>query len=159
MAEILKVLGQTSATAAQASDVLNLVKDPTFEGMTSANASIYPSGSQTWAAVPNTLWTWQTSSGYWQSVYVASSAYLGSAWDQYKSTTSLKNDSQFGTQAIVFGSTTSPGSYADCYLTYGLSKAVNGGNVTNANYFGGFNNAIPVTASTTYYFVLHSFIL
>lgn len=156
MAEILKVLGQTSATAAQASDILNLVKDPTFEGMTSANTSVYASGSSTWALIPNTLWNWQSDSGYWGSIYVGSSAYTGAAWDTYKSTTSLKNDSQFGTQALILGSTTSPGSYGGWYLTYGLSKSVNGGNISNANYFGGFNNAIPVTPSTTYYFGLHS---
>jgi hypothetical protein len=156
MAEILKVLGQTSATAAQASDVLNLVKDPTFEGMTAANASLYASGSQVWAAVPNTLWNWQASSSYSQSMYIASTLYLGSQWDQFKSTTGLKSDSQFGSQAIVFGSTTNPGNYAYWYLTYGLSKSVNGGNTTNSSYFGGFNNAIPVTGSTSYRFGLHT---
>jgi hypothetical protein len=150
MAEVLKVLGQSSATAAQASDILNLVKDPSFEGMTVANANNYVTSSSTWLNIPNTLWKYYSTSGYSGSMYVGSSLY-NSSWSTFKINTGLVSDASIGNQALIFGGNSSPNTYVTMYITYGLSTAANAG-AQSSSYFGGTSNAIPVSPSTVYYY-------
>jgi hypothetical protein len=124
-----KVLGQTTATAAAATQTLNLIKDPSYEG---ASINMGP------ASAANTLYsvtgtnTWQFSASGTSSIYVRrNSADASIAVTPYT-----------GTQAMYFQPAVNTAT-DDVYMTYGT-----GSSTTDAN----TAVAIPVTGSTTYYF-------
>jgi hypothetical protein len=144
-----KVLGQTLTTAASANVVVNLIKDPSFEGITRAMTGAATSDGSTWAAVTGTQWYYQNNDG---SYYAAD--YFGDL-----STNTLTSDitltvasSRYGNKVVAWGCSSAPGSYSgNNFLAYGLSTTATGSNYVTAN-FGGTSRAIPVTGSTTYYF-------
>lgn len=149
MAEILKVLGQTSATAAQASEVLNLVGDPSFEGITSTMSS-GPTSQSSWNQLNGTPWYWgSNNSSYWSNHRIGDA----SSWTSSDNTAGGGN-SKYGLKSLGIATTSSSGTWqATLGIAYGLSTSSSYGfGDTSSGRFGGVLRAIPVSASTTYYF-------
>lgn len=125
-----KVLGQTTATAAQATETLNLINDPSYEGATLNVGPATASGTNYTITGTNT-WKYSASNTASYFVYYNPKNDISPAISIYS-----------GTKAISFyaGSNTSQ---PDQYMQYGTGSSTT--DITTAN-------AIPVTANSTYYF-------
>lgn len=125
-----KVLGQTTATVAQATETLNLINDPSYEGATLNVGPATAAGTQYTITGTN---TWKYSANDVGNYY----AYFNPRGD-ISTTISIYS----GTKAISFyaGSNTNP---PDQFMMYGNGSSTT--DITTAN-------AIPVTANATYYF-------
>lgn len=125
-----KVLGQTTATVAQATETLNLIKDPSYEGATDGM------GPATAAYTNYTITgtnTWKYAAGGTASYYV---------FYNPKSSISTTIPIYSGTQAISFYASANT-AVPDQHMMYGAGSSTT--DITTAN-------AIPVTANATYYF-------
>jgi len=147
-----KVLGQTLTTAASANIVLNLIKDPSFEGITRAMTGAATSTTTVWESVAGTQWYYQNqSSTYYSDDKFGDIRQLPTFGNNPGMTYSVAS-SRYGSKVVGWGSTSQAGNYSnDNYLAYGFSTAV-GGDAESDSAFGGIARAIPVTGSTTYYF-------
>lgn len=152
MAEILKVLGQTSATAAQASDILNLIKDPSFEGITQSMLT-QPggvSGVSQWGQIPGTQWWFMSdNNSYWSAHRFGDP----STWTGADNTSGGQN-SRYGSKSIAIASVNAAGNWqGNSGIAYGLSTSSSYGfGSTSSARFAGIDRAIPVTGSTQYHF-------
>ena len=145
-----KVLGQTLTTAASANIVVNLIKDPSFEGITRAMTGVATSSSTVWQAVTGTQWYYQNPDGS----YYTSDLFGDISTNPLTSSaiTLTTASSRYGSKVLAWGNESSSGTYAgNNYLAYGLSTSASGGNYVTAN-FGGTTRSIPVTGSTVYYY-------
>jgi hypothetical protein len=146
-----KVLGQTLTTAASANIVVNLIKDPSFEGITRAITSATTSSSSSSASITGTQWYWQNVDGsYYSQDFIGD---LSQNTTPYTSSINLTTAaSRYGNKVIAMGSSNSDGTQNTYgYLTYGLSSTANNQSLATA-LFGGTSAAIPVSASTVYYY-------
>jgi len=146
-----KVLGQTLTTAASANIVVNLIKDPSFEGITRGLTAATTSNSLVSASIAGTQWYWQNvDSTYYSYDFIGD---LSQNTTPYTSNITLTTaESRYGNKVIAMGSTNTDGSTnASGYLTYGLSLTANNQSQATAN-FGGLTRSIPVTGSTVYYY-------
>jgi hypothetical protein len=147
-----KVLGQTLTPAASADIVVNLIKDPSFEGITRSMTGAANYTSAVWESVTGTRWNYQNEN----NSYYAQDKFGDISQPFYSTETPGINlataSSRYGSKVVAWGSSSSPGQYSgDNYLSYGLSTSVSGSQ-RNSNFFGGVTNSIPVTGSTLYYF-------
>lgn len=151
MAEVLKVLGQSSATDAQASDVLNLIKDPSFEGVTQTMQSIPGGATQNaWGQIAGTQWWFMSdNSSYWSNHRIGDP----STWTTTDNTAGGRNY-KYGSKSLAIATTNASGSWqGNMGIAYGLSTSSSyGWASTNSARWAGPERAIPVTGSTTYYY-------
>jgi hypothetical protein len=152
MAEVLKVLGQSSATAAQASDVLNLIKDPSFEGVTQTMQSIPGgvSGASQWGQISGTQWWFMSDNGsYWSAHRIGDPA----TWTNADNTAGGQNY-KYGLKSLGIASTNASQNWqGNMGLAYGLSTSSSYGfGSTSSARWAGPDRSIPVTGSTTYYY-------
>jgi hypothetical protein len=145
-----KVLGQTLTTAASANIVVNLIKDPSFEGITRAMTGAATSTNTVWQAVSGTQWYYQNNTG----TYYASDLFGDISTNPITSSaiSLTTSSSRYGSKVLGWGNESSHGNYSgDNWLAYGLSTSASGSTFVTAN-FGGVTRAIPVTGSTVYYY-------
>jgi hypothetical protein len=137
MATTYKVLGQTSATAAAATDNLNLIKDPSFEGLTltsSRGAAITATTIYGLTSIGLPLWNLKTDTSS-ADAYITNIAYSGASGTS-------------GSKAL--GVSWSAGNaYSSYWLINGQGTASVGS--TNMDVIDTANAAV-VSPSTTYYY-------
>lgn len=146
-----KVLGQTLTTAASANIVVNLIKDPSFEGITRTMTGSATSSASVQESVTGTQWYYQnTNSGYY-----ADDKFGDISTNTLSSSSSISMStalSRYGNKVVAWGSTNTSGTYSgNNWLAYGLDTTTNGA-TNNSTRFGGVTRAIPVTGSTVYYY-------
>lgn len=134
MPTTFKVLGQTSATAANSTSVVNLLKDSTMEGFTGANVSI--AAANTSQGVSGSYWT---------------------AFCQSATTIQITNlfnnaiSAPFGSYGFGLRTSGSVSTSQGCSLRYGYSA----GDTSLAGNTAGYldtTKAISVSANTIYYY-------
>ena len=146
-----KVLGQTLTTAASANIVVNLIKDPSFEGITRSMTGASTSNASTWDSVAGTQWYYQNANGS----YYTNDLFGDISTSTFTSTAGLTitvANSRYGNKVVAWGSNSSSNDYAgDQWLAYGYGTTSAGYNQNTTN-FGGTSRSIPVTGSTLYYY-------
>jgi hypothetical protein len=147
-----KVLGQTLTTAATAPVVLNLIKDPSFEGITRAMVGATSGATAAWSAVDGTQWFYQNhNTTYFSDDKFGDISQL-STFQNSPAISYGTASIRYGTKVVGWGSTSQAGNYSsDNYLAYGLSTSYPASSNANEN-FGGVTRSIPVAPNTTYYY-------
>ena len=147
-----KVLGQTLTPAAAANVVVNLIKDPSFEGITGGMSAPSSPSTAFWSSVAGTQWYYQATDNSYYSNDVFGDISQPATFSNTSGINLATASSRYGSKVVAWGSTQSSGSYNyQNYLAYGLSTSAAGNQNGTAN-FGGITRSIPVTGSTTYYF-------
>jgi hypothetical protein len=147
-----KVLGQTLTTAASANIVVNLIKDPSFEGITRAMTGAATSTASVWESVAGTQWYYQNQNNSYYSDDKFGDISQLSTFANNPGVTYSVASSRYGNKVVAWGSLAQSGNYSsDNYLAYGFSTSTSG-DAESDSAFGGVARAIPVTGSTTYYF-------
>jgi len=146
-----KVLGQTLTTAASANIVVNLIKDPSFEGITRGMTGATTTTSTIWSAVAGTQWYYQDQNGsYYSNNFFGDVSNTTLTSTAGVSLTTVQ--SRYGSKVVGWGSNVNTGDYnRSNYLSYGLSTSLSGATNSTSS-FGGTTRSIPVTGSTLYYY-------